>query len=258
MIAAREYRFLSPEFVFDKESGEVIAVVGAGLVNRPAFTMTALSRKQETSPMPLKAIAQALGLDEASDETAILAEINKRVAIANTIWDVLELDAKGDEKAVAAAIQKLKDETATAVAAAQSKVPESELTAVAKKLDDATAEIAALKKTNSDREIDAALDTAVAAGKITPAARDEYRAMCAAEGGLERFQKLVEKLPVIGEPTDLDTRQATARAQDDELDPNALAAAARKLQDEAAAGGRHISMADAVALAKEKGAGATA
>lgn len=99
---------------------------------------------------------------------------------------------------------------------------------------------------------------AVAAGKITPAARDEYRAMCASEGGLDRFNKLVAKLPVIGEPTDLDTRRATARTADDDLDPSALAAAARKLQDEAAAGGRHLTMADAVALAKEKGAGATA
>ena len=257
MIASREYRFLSPEFAFTK-SGDITALVGAGLVNRPAFVMTALSRKEETSPMPLKAIAKALGLDEASDETAILAEISKRAGTITAICQALAIDVSSDEKAIAAAIKTLKNDKATAIAAAQGKVPESALTDVTRKLEEATAEIAALKKTNSDREIDAALDKAVAAGKITPASRDEYRAMCAAEGGLDRFKKLVEKLPVIGDPTDLDKKPATARTADDELDPVALAAEARKLQDEAATGGRHLSMADAVALAKEKGAGATA
>ena len=155
--------------------------------------------------MPLKAIAKALGLDEASDETAVLAEINKRAGTITAICQALAIDVSSDEKAIAAAIKTLKDDKATAIAAAQGKVPESALTDVTKKLDEATAEIAALKKTNSDRDIDAALDKAVAAGKITPAARDEYRAMCAAEGGLDRFNKLVAKLPVIGEPTDLDT-----------------------------------------------------
>jgi len=35
MVAAREYRFLSPEFLYDPASGEVRALLSAGLVHRP-------------------------------------------------------------------------------------------------------------------------------------------------------------------------------------------------------------------------------
>lgn len=37
MIAAKEYRFISPVFLFDKRTGEVEKIVSIGLVNQPAL-----------------------------------------------------------------------------------------------------------------------------------------------------------------------------------------------------------------------------
>lgn len=38
MIAAKEYRFISPVFEFDKRTGEVTKLLSAGLVNQPALS----------------------------------------------------------------------------------------------------------------------------------------------------------------------------------------------------------------------------
>jgi hypothetical protein len=76
--------------------------------------------------------------------------------------------------------------------------------------------------------------------------------MCAAEGGLERFGKLVETLPVIVKPSDLDGRQASTDTEDADIDPVALAASARKYQDEQRAAGRTIAFSDAVNICKQQ------
>jgi len=44
LIASREYRYLSPVFYHHAESGEVLALVGAGLTNQPNLHLRALSR----------------------------------------------------------------------------------------------------------------------------------------------------------------------------------------------------------------------
>nr|WP_275039548.1 phage protease [Bartonella vinsonii] len=49
-IISREYRYLSPEFRHSKK-GEILNLAGAGLVNRPALVMTALSREQPLPPL---------------------------------------------------------------------------------------------------------------------------------------------------------------------------------------------------------------
>jgi phage I-like protein len=82
MIAAREYRFLSPSLMVEKDSLRVVALKGAGLVHRPALHMTALA-SQETDmpdPMPLLArLAQLLKLGEDASEDDILAALEKRL-----------------------------------------------------------------------------------------------------------------------------------------------------------------------------------
>lgn len=50
------------------------------------------------------------------------------------------------------------------------------------------------------REFDTALDKAQGEGRITPASRPEYLAMCKAQGGLESFERLAATLPVIVSP----------------------------------------------------------
>jgi len=130
-------------------------------------------------------------------------------------------------------------------------VPASELAAVSADLADTRKALAALQEKDREREIDAALDEAAAAGKITPASRDQYRAMCAAEGGLDRFRALAKTLPVICEPSGLD-RRPVRTSVDDEPDPNALAREARKLVDERAAAGEVLSVSEAVEIVRAR------
>jgi phage I-like protein len=188
MIAAREYRFLSPEFYHTK-AGEVFRVVGAGLVNRPALHMTALSRADDpTDPhttetdMDLTALCRALGLDAGASVENILA-----------------------------AVERLQGEHRSALAAAEAPamerfVPRADYDQAIARVDTAEAELAAMQTERQAGEISAAIEDAVKAGKIAPASRDHYRALCAAEGGLEKFRALVGTMPVIGTPSDLDER----------------------------------------------------
>jgi hypothetical protein len=52
--------------------------------------------------------------------------------------------------------------------------------------------------------INTEIDTALKAGKITPATVDYHKAQCRTEGGLERFKQFVAATPVIGGDTNLD------------------------------------------------------
>lgn len=81
-IAAREYRFISPEFQTHISTSEILTLDAISLVNRPAFTMAAIAAAQiATAKTPeeqsMKNIAAALGLPEDATEETILAKINE-------------------------------------------------------------------------------------------------------------------------------------------------------------------------------------
>lgn len=249
MIAAREYRFLSPEF-FSEKSGRVTRLMGAGLVNRPALVMTALSRENQQETDPMKAIAKALGLAETADETAILAQITVSADQRKALCVKLQIDAAATAEALTAAIDKLQTDTATALAAVKASPAATDLAALQTQLRDTQTALAALQGKDADREIDAALDRAAAEGKITPASRETYRAMCKAEGGLERFKALAATLPKICEPAPNLAGVPQPGAAGEDIDPRALAARATKYQQEQAAAGVMVSISDAVEIVK--------
>lgn len=247
-ILAREYRYLSPDFDYAKD-GRILRLNGAGLVNRPALVMTALSRNnpnQETEDMSLKAIAAALGLKDDADEKAVLAAIADRNTERKALCAKLKIDEGSDAQAIDGAIAKLQTETETALAAVKASPAAAEVTALKTDLEQTRTALAALQKKDADREIDAALDAAAAEGKITPASRETYRAMCTVDGGLDRFNALAATLPVICEPTKLGSSAVRASNPEDDLNPTALAAKARKYQDDQAALGVSVSISDAV------------
>lgn len=252
-IVDRSYRFLSPDFQHRKD-GVITRLNGAGLVNRPALEMTALSREQttmENNQMSLKAIAKTLGLAEGADEAAILTALTARDTERVALCQSLQIDTSSDSAAVTAAITKLQTDTATAVAAVQSGAGNAEVAALQTDLAATRTALAALQSKDRDRDIDVILDQAVTSGKITPGSRNDYRAMCALEGGLDKFEKLVKSLPVLGDPSDLD-RSTASNQVDEDVDVNAVASAARKYQDEQTRLGRTVSITEAVNFVKEK------
>jgi phage I-like protein len=252
MIANREYRFISPDFDHTRE-GLIVHLNGAGLVNRPALTMTALSQRQpETDAMSLKAIAAALGLKDDADEKAVLTAIEARAREATALCAILKIDASSDAAAITTAVQTLQSSNETALASLKT-AQGADVAALQAQLTDTRNALTALQNKDADREIDAALDQASSEGKITPASRETYRAMCAAEGGLERFKALAATLPVICAPSPLGGQPAVTADEATNLNPTALAAKARKYQDEQAATGIIVSISDAVEHVKAAG-----
>ncbi|KAB2749989.1 hypothetical protein F9K95_15690 [Brucella anthropi] len=254
-IVNREYRFISPDFNHTRE-GVITRLNGAGLVNRPALVMTALAHEQPNqhpqqleTPM-LKAIAKALGLAEAADEAAILSAIATRDGERKALCQALKIEDKGGQAEITAAIAKLQEDTATALAAVQTGGA-AELSSLRTELSETKTALAQLQEKDAEREIDLALDAAAQAGKITPATRETYRAMCSLDGGLDKFNALVATLPVIAAPSSLDGKQPETTAEAD-LDPVALASEARAYVNEKAAQGITVSISDAVAHVKEK------
>ncbi|WP_375704275.1 phage protease [Bartonella sp. AD328YNZD] len=202
-IIAREYRYLSPEFRHSKK-GEILNLAGAGLVNRPALVMTALSREQP-SPITLT--------EKMMDLTAIASALE------------LAEDAKADE--ILATLKAREKERAEL---------NSQLTKVQE-------DLALLQEEQKNKAIESLLDKAIEEGKILPASREEYRALCSFEGGVEHFKSLVEKLPALAARSPLET---SCFKQEPKLAPEEIAVAARHYKEEQKQKGWDITISQAV------------
>lgn len=98
MIAAKEYRYLSPSVLYDKNTREIVGIKGAGLVHNPNLFLTALA-SEETAMLPQKtpdttetpkdsgqgllaAIARLLKLPEGSAESDVMDALAQRLTAA--------------------------------------------------------------------------------------------------------------------------------------------------------------------------------
>lgn len=198
-LNGRDYLYFSPEFIWENDNSEIVEYVGGSLTNDPNFTQLALNGEQDQEPPVSKLIAQALGLAETADEAACVVAINS-----------------------------LKSEKQTALnAAAQPDMsrfaPRAELDVALNRATTAETRIADLAKARAEAEAVDLVDEAQAAGKVIPATRDLYLAMCRAEGGIESFRKLVAVMPVIGEPSKTDKKPGAAETGAEGLTANQLA-----------------------------------
>lgn len=175
-VESKEYRYLSPVFRFDYESGEIHRLTSAGLTNSPNFDMQALNR-QEASMELLKKIAKALGLAETSTEDQVLEALNRQKADLETARNQAENPSL--ERFVPRADY---DKALNRATEAEQKLTEHQTQA-------------------RDKEIEAEISKALEAGKITPATKDYHTAQCRQEGGLGRFKKFVEAAPVLADPS---------------------------------------------------------
>ena len=172
-VANKEYRYLSPAFVYDTKTLEVIGLTSIGLTNTPNLYLPALNTQQHTTEEPdmLKDILAALGLPETADGAAALN-----------------------------AIQQLKTDKATAMNRADNPpldkfVPRSDYDTALNRANTAETALATEKAKQQDVAIETAINAALTAGKITPATVDYHKAQCRTEGGLERFTDFVAALP---------------------------------------------------------------
>lgn len=237
-LTGREYRYISPAFLHTK-AGEITELVSAGLTNKPALTQLAeLARTQEGEFMDPE-LLKLLGLPaDASKEQALAA---------------LAAQAKARVDADAA-LTTSKAEVATARAElARSATPDLNKFVPRADFDAALARAAKAEKEISDGQaashkasVEAEVDAAVKAGKITPATKDFYVATCATTDGLKSFREFVKAAPVVGDVSKLEGEKAPKTDDAAKLTEAELAVASRcGLTPELYAAARKAELADA-------------
>lgn len=170
LITERSYRFISPVFSYDEQTGAIERIVGAGLVNRPNLELQALNA-QENNMKIAASILTALGLPATADEAQVLQAINAK------------------EAAPSAATTPGVDLTQYA--------PRADLALMEQRAVNAEQRLQALEAEGVKRRATAAVEAAVRAHKIAPASKDAYLAMCASEAGLKQFEAIVAASPAI-------------------------------------------------------------
>lgn len=179
-VASRGYRYLSPGFFFSPATRAVARLASVGLTNLPNFALPALNREHpepENDPMD-PAVLEALGLTPTATAAEAVLAIN---TLKSAEQLALNRAATPDpEKFVPKADHQL----------ALNRITEFE----------------SAEKTRAEEAAVAAVDAAVAEGKIAPASREYHLATCRAEGGLERFRAFAAAQPVIAPPSGLDKK----------------------------------------------------
>ncbi|MFN4263053.1 MAG: phage protease [Thioalkalivibrionaceae bacterium] len=157
LIAAKEYRFLSPVVRHDK-SGTVLALEGAGLTHYPNLDLEPVAHTKGDDMADVKTIAEALGVEGEADVATLAAHAARLKEAATRAPDPAEWVPMAQHKLVADELAKLQ------------------------------AEVAAQKAEGLVRE-------AMRAGKLAPALKDW--ALDYASRDAQGFSAWAEKAPVI-------------------------------------------------------------
>lgn len=178
-IAAREYRFVSPVFDYDDTYRRVLRMVSAGLTNKPNLVLTALNHENpETSRMAISvALAALLGLDAAATDEQAVAAVSQLKAAAT---------ARNSEQP---SLDKF--------------VPRADYELVVSRATNAEQALQNHKDAGHKAVVEAEIDAAMKAGKITPATAEFYRATCSEQAGLDRFRDFVKSAPAVADPSGL-------------------------------------------------------
>ncbi|MBP2231778.1 phage I-like protein [Azospirillum agricola] len=215
-IASKEYRFLSPSFLYAEKDRAITRVIGAALVNRPALPqLTALAHAHGDRMDPFLAVLlEALGLPKTADQSTAVAAVTTLKAgtgPATALCAAAGLAAGATAEQLAAAVTSLKATAdqlpaiASAAGLAATATPAELVAAVTTLKTNATAatvletQVATLSsrlKTLEGDKVTAEVDAAIAAGKFVPAQRAELLALAAADKAL--FDRLAgSAVPVL-------------------------------------------------------------
>jgi phage I-like protein len=216
-VCSKEYRYVSPAFTYNK-AREILAIASAGLTNHPALVMKALSSVGAAAQGNNKEV-KSLTQDPVADDPH-----NSQLQgdpMDPELKKILGLNDDADAKAVCAAVKslvekhallstnheamlKVKASAEQEVATLRAQTPDLKTFVPRADHDLALARIATLEADVTDRKqaqlkdtIEVELTAALKAGKIAPATVEVHRAMCAREGGLEDFRKLVAVAPIL-------------------------------------------------------------
>lgn len=200
LVGGKQYRYLSPVILYQRESGEIAGLTSVGLTNRPNLNLQALNQQTGSTELPKeehmdKALLAALGLPEnATVEQALakIATLNADLATATN-------------QARNPSLERF--------------VPRGDFNAALTRATNAEQALNAIEAAKLDGEIETAINTALKDGKITPATAEYHRAQCRQEGGLQRFAEFCAAAPVLVGPSGLENKdpKGTSTAMNAEL-----------------------------------------
>lgn len=203
MVEGKEYRFVSPVFAYDKVTGVIRRLVNAALTNTPNLLLTALNRQSDDG-----------GEDQLHREPP-----EQTLSIATRLATVLGLASNATEDDIVTAVTEARAANRSGSVDLSSYAPRADLDAAVNRAETAEASLKTIREADHAKAINTAIRAAQDAGKIIPASEQQYRDMCAKEGGLELFEKLVPTLPVIAGAAD---SRAANKAEDTDASASAL------------------------------------
>ncbi|MEL6785117.1 MAG: phage protease, partial [Pseudomonadota bacterium] len=182
MIAAREYRFISPVFYYQPDSLLITEIASVGLTNQPNLVLTALNRRtdeptqqrdaQAMTPEQYKALCRRLGLKEDASVESVMAALDQQST---------ELQ-KAQNSASNPSLEQF--------------APRADYDAMKARAETAEAALADGEAKALNARAEAAVDDAIKAGKIAPGSKDYHLAACKRDGGLDDFTRFVADAPV--------------------------------------------------------------
>ena len=222
MIKAREYRFISPAFQYEKATRVVRRLLGAGLTNDPAMFMRAIANRnpREETSMDLAKLRKALGLAETATEAEIVAAATAAAAAQTALGTVATaIGAGGDaeptavatavsamatsRKAIAKAAGLAEDASSddveqavkTAKASASANAPDPAAFVPRAEFDRVSERLTALEAGTAGANAEAKVGQAIKDGKVAPASREWALGYAASDP--EGFDKYLEGAPQI-------------------------------------------------------------
>ncbi len=198
-IKEKEYRYISPGFRFDKRTGEIVSLKSAGLTNTPNLRMTALNREQteELKTMELEELLSALRSIYNLEETASAEDVVTAAAAARDAATETANNSQGPDL--------------------NNYVPRQTYDLAINRAQKAETALADRDKQDQDTAIETAINKAIEDGKIAPANKDHFTAMCRTKDGLKNFTDFIASAPVVvskeeraaGQPTATDKSKLT-------------------------------------------------
>ncbi|MGC0153284.1 phage protease [Chromobacterium vaccinii] len=201
-LDADEYRYISPVFAYDPQTGEVLQMHMAALTNNPGLDgmlPAALSARFFSTPDEdvqmnelLKALLAALGLPEGTDEQAALTALNAHLAKAQSANDQ-----------VAALTAERANLTAQVTALAASRNPDPSQYVPIQAVQTLQGEMAALSAQWASREADEVVQAALASGQLLPPMESWARDL--AKSNLAALKSYISTAPKVAALTSTQT-----------------------------------------------------
>lgn len=182
LVANKAYSYYSPAYYIDKDTN-IVGVKSVGLTNNPNLRIPALNSEDPTKGalhMNLEELLASLGLPAGTTFAAALNHIAQMKANLTTALN----------QANNPPLDKF--------------VPKQDYDLAVNRANEAETKLTAQVKQNLDTAINTEIESALAAGKITPATKEYHIAQCQHEGGLDRFKEFVKSAPAVAANSGLD------------------------------------------------------